>query len=62
MFGRVSMCCLRCVVGCVSVGVDELAVVWWRRFKKMKKNETCKSKKNPTREFISIAVFINSKK
>ena len=25
----VSMCCLRCVVGCVSVGVDALAVVWW---------------------------------
>ena len=24
-----SMCCLRCVVGCVSVGVDALAVVWW---------------------------------
>ena len=22
-----SMCCLRCVVGCVSVGVDALAVV-----------------------------------
>ena len=29
MFGRVSMCCLRCVVGCVSVGVVALAVVWW---------------------------------
>ena len=29
MFGRVSMCCLRCVVGCVSVGVDSLAVVRW---------------------------------
>ena len=25
----VSVCCLRCVVGCVSVGVDALAVVWW---------------------------------
>ena len=25
----VSMCCLRCVVGCVSVGVDALAVVRW---------------------------------
>ena len=25
----VSMCCLRCVVGCVSVGVGALAVVWW---------------------------------
>ena len=23
------MCCLRCFVGCVSVGVDALAVVWW---------------------------------
>ena len=22
-----------CVVGCVSVGVDALAVVWWSRFK-----------------------------
>ena len=29
VFGCVSMCCLRCVVGCVSVGVDALAVVWW---------------------------------
>ena len=25
----VSMCCLRCGVGCVGVGVDALAVVWW---------------------------------
>ena len=25
----VSMCCLRCVVSCVSVGVDALTVVWW---------------------------------
>ena len=25
----VSMCCLRSVVGCASVGVDALAVVWW---------------------------------
>ena len=25
----VSLCCLRCVAGCVSVGVDALAVVWW---------------------------------
>ena len=25
----VGMCCLRCVVGCVSVGVDALAVVRW---------------------------------
>ena len=25
----VSMCCLSCVVGCVSIGVDALAVVWW---------------------------------
>ena len=25
----VSMCCLRCVVGCVSDDVDALAVVWW---------------------------------
>ena len=24
----VSMCCLRCVVGCLSVGVDALVVVW----------------------------------
>ena len=24
----VSLCCLRCVVGCVSVGIDALAVVW----------------------------------
>ena len=29
VFGRVSMCCLRCVVGCVSVGVYALAVVRW---------------------------------
>ena len=27
MFGCVTMCCLRCVVGCVRVGVDALAVV-----------------------------------
>ena len=25
----VSVCCLRCVVGCVSVGVDALAVARW---------------------------------
>ena len=31
-----SMCCLRCVAACVSVGVDALAVVWWWRFKKTK--------------------------
>ena len=25
----VGVCCLRCVVGCVSVSVDALAVVLW---------------------------------
>ena len=60
----VTMCCLRCVVGCVSVGVDALAVVWWRRFKKKetKTKSVISKKKCPAREFISITVFINSKK
>ena len=40
----VSVCCLRCVVGCVSVGVDALAVVWWSRFKR-DQNEICNYRK-----------------
>ena len=46
MFGCVFGCVFGCDAGCVSVGVDALAV----------------SKKNPRGEFISIAVFVKSKK
>ena len=46
----VSMCCLRCVVGCVSAGVDALGV--------KEKNEICIiTKKNPARDFSTITVF-----
>ena len=58
----VSMCCFRCVAGCVSVGVDALAVVWWWRFKKKEITTSVISKKCPAREVIPIAVLINSKK
>ena len=38
----VSMCCLRCVVGCVSVGVDALQLYGGDG---SKKNKICNSKK-----------------
>ena len=44
--------CRRCVVGCVSVGVDALAVVWWERFKKKK---ICDHKKNS--RWLCLVIF-----
>ena len=51
------MCCLRCVVGCVSVGVDALAVVWWGRFKK----KSVITKKKSRDGLFTTTVLINSK-
>ena len=59
VFGCVSMCCLRCVVGCVRDGVDALAVVWWRSFFFLKK-EICNCKKNPAKKFFTITENIMS--
>ena len=61
MFGCVSMCCLRCVVGCVSVGVDALAVVCGGDVFQ-KKTKSVIPKKYFARKCVSITVFISFKK
>ena len=61
MFGRVSMCCLRCVVGCVNVGVYTRWLLLCGGDGPEEKTTSVISNKCPTKEFISITVFINSK-